>query len=146
MCESALKTFIRSFYIQLLMKMYYNKHSWCIFLTDYYEVLTLRILKSINKLLNLPFCWQQNVFSSLQSKSVFSYLFSLTFIQKQFSDISFGPICNGRKVTPNSWAGPITAHRSGSPSSSRCLWSQLFQICPQRWPSDRYILQNTEVL
>lgn len=31
------------------MKMYYNKHSWCIFLTDYYEVLTLRILKSINK-------------------------------------------------------------------------------------------------
>lgn len=39
------------------------------------------------------------MFSSLQSKSVFSYLFSLTFIQKQFSDISFGPICNQRRGT-----------------------------------------------
>lgn len=74
------------------------------------------------------------MFSSLQSKSVFSYLFSLTFIQKQFSDISFGPICNGRKATPHSWAGPVTAHRSGSRAPADVCGVSSFRSVPKVGP------------
>lgn len=89
-------------------------------------------------MLNLPFCWQQNVFSSLQSKSTFSYLFSFAFIQKQFSVISWGLICNQRKID---WVikslgvlsvpDHIYIQTQHPTAASTCLWNNPLRFFPK---------------
>lgn len=100
---------------------------------------------------NLPFCWQQNVFSSLQSKSTFSYLFSFAFIQKQFSVISWGLICNQRDGFINSSVFHLSqcyryVQTQGPLAASRCLWSNPCNIFPQSVFNKIQVPQEAKVL
>lgn len=100
---------------------------------------------------NLPFCWQQNVFSSLQSKSTFSYLFSFALIQKQFSVISWGLICNQRDGFFNSWVFHLSLRnhyfQTQCPiAASRCLGSNPCNIFPQSVCNKIQVPQEAKVL
>lgn len=103
-------------------------------------------------MLNSPFCWQQNVFSSLQSKSTFSYLFSFAFIQKQFSVISWGLICNQRE----DWLVSSRVFHLSQPNhyvqtqrpraASQCLWSNLCKIVLRTVFSEIWAQQEVKLL
>ena len=103
-------------------------------------------------MLNLPFCWQQNVFSSLQSKSTFSYLFSFAFIQKQLSVISWGLICNQREdwfITRRVFRLPQNNHyvQTRRPTAaSQYLWSNPYMIFLQSVFNKIQFLQEVKLL